>query len=44
MSTILVAKDKILVIMDTYDYKRYNRLRQVAKDNQLRKIPYHLQL
>jgi len=33
MTTILVAKDKILVIMDTCDYKPYSHLGQVAKDN-----------
>jgi hypothetical protein len=37
MTTILVAKDKILVVMDTCDYKPCNRLKQVAKDNQLQK-------
>jgi hypothetical protein len=33
MTTILVAKDKILVTMDTCDYKPYSRCGQVAKDN-----------
>jgi len=39
MIIILVAKDKILVVMDTCNYKPYSRLEQVAKDNQLQKSP-----
>jgi hypothetical protein len=39
MITILVAKDKILVVMDTCDYKPCNHLGQVAKDNQSQKTP-----
>jgi hypothetical protein len=39
MTTILVAKDKILVIMDTCNYKPYSHLQQVAKDNQSQKTP-----
>jgi hypothetical protein len=35
MTIILVAKDKILVIIDSCDYKPYNSFGQVAKDNQL---------
>jgi hypothetical protein len=34
MIIMLVAKDKILVIMDTCDYKPYNHLGKMAKDNQ----------
>ncbi len=33
MTIILVAKDKILIVADTRDYKPYSRLGQVAKDN-----------
>jgi hypothetical protein len=40
MTIILVVKNKILVVMDTCDYKPYNRLGQVAKDNQSQKIPH----
>ncbi len=40
MTIILVAKDKILVIIDSCDYKPYNSFGQVAKDNQLWKIPH----
>jgi hypothetical protein len=37
MTTILVANDKILVTLNTRDYKPYNCLEQVAKDNQSQK-------
>jgi hypothetical protein len=40
MTIILVVKNKILVVMDTCDYKPYSRLGQVAKDNQSQKIPH----
>jgi hypothetical protein len=33
MIIILVAKDKILVVTNTCDYKPYSHLGQVAKDN-----------
>jgi hypothetical protein len=33
MTIILVAKDKILVITDTCDYKPYSHLEPMAKDN-----------
>jgi hypothetical protein len=33
MTTILIAKDYFLVIMNTWDYKPYNHLGQVAKNN-----------
>jgi hypothetical protein len=33
MTTILVAKEKNLVIMDTCDYKPCSHFGQVAKDN-----------
>jgi hypothetical protein len=36
---MLIAKNKILVIMDTCDYKPCSHLRQVAKENQSQKIP-----
>jgi hypothetical protein len=39
MTIILVAKDKILVVTNTCDYKPCSRLGQVAKDNQLQKTP-----
>jgi hypothetical protein len=32
-TTILIAKDKILITTNTCDYEPYNCLRQVAKDN-----------
>jgi len=37
MNTILVAKDKILVAMDTCDYKPCSHLGQVTKNNQSQK-------
>ncbi len=42
MTIILVAKDKILVIMDTCDYKPCSPLGQVAKDNQLQKMSHSM--
>jgi hypothetical protein len=37
MTTILVAKDKILIAIDTCDYNPYSCFRQVTKDNQSQK-------
>jgi hypothetical protein len=39
MSIILVAKNKILVLMDTCNHKPCSHFRQVAKNNQLQKTP-----
>jgi len=33
MATTLIAKDKILVVIDTCDYKPYTCFGQVAKDD-----------
>jgi hypothetical protein len=55
MITILVAKDKILVTIDTCDYKPCNSFEQVAKKTILQKklhtacivtliVGYHMQL
>jgi hypothetical protein len=38
MTTILVAKELILVIMDKCDYKPYNGLKQVAKKTSCKKL------
>jgi hypothetical protein len=44
MTTILVTKDKILIVTNTCDYKPYSCLGQVAKDNQSQKnSTWHLQ-
>jgi len=40
MIAILVAKDKILIIMDKCNYKPSSCLKQMAKDNQLQKTPH----
>jgi hypothetical protein len=39
MTAILVAKDKILVAIDTCDYNPCSHFGQVAKDNQSQKNP-----
>jgi hypothetical protein len=39
MTKILVAKDKVLVVMDTCDYKPRSRFGQGAKENQSPKTP-----
>jgi hypothetical protein len=55
MITILVTKNKILVVIDICNYKPCNCLGQMVKDNQSQKTPhgmyshislmtYHLQL
>jgi hypothetical protein len=38
MTTILIAKDKILIVMNTCDYKPCSCFEQVAKDNQSQKV------
>jgi hypothetical protein len=40
MIAILVAKEFFLIIMDKCNYKPYSCLKQMAKDNQLRKTPH----